>query len=348
MNYSVITAEATVARERPDSGAVKHVFICGLHRSGTTILAQQIGQLKNCTGFGSTGAGLFLDEGQYLQDVYPADVKYGGVGRFGFSPESHLTEKSPLLTPGNVSRLRQSWDKYWDRDKNIRVEKTPGNLLKTRFLQAAFPNSYFIVIKRHPVAVSLATQKWSRTPLHDLFEHWLRCHEIFDVDKKGLENLYELSYEDYIKDPERHLAQIADFIGAGPATSKEQTHDLYNTKYFERWNRMLQSSRLRFYYRYLISLYEGRFSDYGYTLAQTSSSVDVDIRSKSPIVHTAWPIIRSVGETYGFFWRLGRRFKNRVKGIARRFAPRALRRFLENRQTRLPGFLARLARLIEE
>ena len=84
-------------------------------------------------------------------------------------------------------KLRQCWERYWDTDKPIRVEKTPGNLLKTRFLQAMFPNSYFIVITRHPVAVSMANQKWKvdLASLHKLFDHWLHCHALFDEDKKG-------------------------------------------------------------------------------------------------------------------------------------------------------------------
>src|SRR5215469_3324362 len=114
---------------------IKHVFVCGLHRSGTTILAQNVGELKNCTGFKNTGA--IMDEGQHLQDVYAPDYLYGGVGKFGFAPEAHLTESSPLLTPENVSRLRHTWEKFWDADKRIRIEKTPSNLLMTRFLQAA-------------------------------------------------------------------------------------------------------------------------------------------------------------------------------------------------------------------
>ena len=82
----------------------------------------------------------------------------------------------------------------------------------TRFLQAAFPNSYFIVVRRHPVAVSMSTQRmrlpgiiWKikATSVHRLFEHWLHCHELFEQDKKYLNHVYELSYEDYIKDPVR-------------------------------------------------------------------------------------------------------------------------------------------------
>jgi hypothetical protein len=132
----------------------RYVFICGLHRSGTSVLGRNVARLENCTGFKDTG--VIEDEGQFLQDVYPTAKVYGGAGKFGFDPRAHLTETSRLLTPENALKLRQSWERYWDQSKAIRVEKTPGNLLKTRFLQAVFPHSYFIVIRRHPGPVSMA------------------------------------------------------------------------------------------------------------------------------------------------------------------------------------------------
>src|ERR1039457_2443121 len=127
-----------------DKSNFKYVLVCGLHRSGTSVLGRNIGRMENCTGFKDTGA--LMDEGQFLQDIYPIASKYGGAGRFGFDPRAHRTEPSSLLTPENVARLRASWHSYWDKSKTICVEKTPVNLLMTRFLQAAFPNSYFIVI----------------------------------------------------------------------------------------------------------------------------------------------------------------------------------------------------------
>lgn len=57
---------------------MRYVFVCGLHRSGTTMLVQNVGKFKNCTAFENTG--VLMDEGQYLQDVYPTDVAFGGVG----------------------------------------------------------------------------------------------------------------------------------------------------------------------------------------------------------------------------------------------------------------------------
>ncbi len=169
----------------------KYVFVCGLHRSGTTALARDIAKFKDCTAFANTGVP--MDEGQHLQDVYPRDYTSGGPGRFGFNPATHLTEASPLLTPENAAKILRSWEPYWDSDKTIRIEKTPGNLLMTRFLQAAFPPAYFVVIQRHPVAVSLATQKWSAGARpHNLFDHGLWCHKLFDEDKKHLARVYEI------------------------------------------------------------------------------------------------------------------------------------------------------------
>jgi hypothetical protein len=85
----------------------------------------------------------------------------------------------------------------------------------TRFLQAAFPNAYFIVVRRHPIPVSMATQRWkvSLSPLRSLFEHWLHCFGIFEEDRKYLKNVYELKYEDYVSNTDKYHQEIARFIG---------------------------------------------------------------------------------------------------------------------------------------
>src|SRR2546423_1751445 len=203
----------------------RYVFLCGLGRSGTSVLARNVARLENCTGFRNTG--VLEDEGQFLQDVYQSDNVYGGAAKFGFDPRAHLTETSPLLTRENTVKLRQSWERHWDQDKSIRVEKTPGHLLKTRFLQAVFPNSYFIAVKRHPVPVSMANnQRWkvSFAPIHDLFDHWLHCYGLFAEDRKYLEHVYEMTYEDYIQNPDKCHQEIAIFLGTRvpPPASEEK------------------------------------------------------------------------------------------------------------------------------
>jgi hypothetical protein len=244
----------------------KYVFVCGLARSGTSLLGRNIARLEDCTGFQNTG--VYEDEGQFLQDVYLTASDYGGSSRCGFDPRAHRTETSSLLTP--------------------------ENLLMTRFLQAAFPNAYFVVIRRHPVPVSLAGQKWkvNVTSLRSMFEHWLHCHELFEQDKKYLKHIYELRYEDYVENSGKYHEEIAAFLGTRvpeppnedrfrvvaqwhnptglrvPERAMEGTSGAHNQKYLDRWRNLLTRSFFKNYYRYIARKYERRFAQYGYSLIE--------------------------------------------------------------------------------
>jgi hypothetical protein len=329
-----------------DKSNYKYVFVCGLHRSGTSVLGRNIARLENCTGFKNTGA--LMDEGQLLQDVYPNDLGFG-AGRFGFQPGAHRTETSELLTPENVARLRASWHAYWDKSKTICVEKTPGNLLMTRFLQAAFPNSYFIVVKRHPVPVSIASQRWkvNITPMHSLFEHWLLCHELFEQDKKYLEHLYELTYEDYIENPGRYHEEIAAFIGTRvpespkedkfyyvaqwrnpvgvrvPEHAMEKVTAAHNQKYLDRWAKYLTSSFFKGYYRYIARKYESRFARYGYSLI-TGLDIDGQVLRGGKISMALGRFYCLAADTGALMQRLGARTPCYIKDQAKAMLPEFL------------------------
>src|SRR5207244_7369846 len=189
-----------------------------------TLLGRNNARLEKYSGFKNTV--VVEDEGQVLQDVYAVASEYGGSSRCGFDPCMHRTESSDLLAPEKVARLRATWHSYWDNTKGIFVEKTPENFLMTRFLQAAFPNSYFVVIRRHPVPTSMGGQKWTVniTSLNRMFEHWLLCYKLFEQDKKYLKQVYELKYEDYVEDPDKYHREIAAFIGTRvPEPPKEDT-----------------------------------------------------------------------------------------------------------------------------
>lgn len=283
----------------------KYVFVCGLERSGTTVLARNLARLDNCTGFKNTG--VRMDEGQYLQNVYPPDPVFGGAGWYGFDARAHLTEESDILTAANIDRLRKSWHAFWDESKNLCLEKTPGNLIRTRFLQAAFPNAYFIVIRRHPVPVSLATQKWSMTSLHRLFEHWLTCDDLFEEDKNRLRHVYELTYEDYIKRPAHHHQKIAAFLGTSVSDGEaEELTDVHNKNYFKQWCKLLEKSSFRVYYRYIARKYEPRFTKRGYSLIE-------DFARNSKMAPFGGTISQAVGSWSCFMvdarWRMERQLR---------------------------------------
>jgi hypothetical protein len=328
----------------------KYVFVGGSPRSGTSLLGRNIARMEDCTGFKNTG--VFEDEGQFLQNVYAIASEYGGSSRCGFDPRMHRTETSDLLTPENVHRLKVSWHAYWDNTKAIFVEKTPENFLMTRFLQTAFPNSYFVVLRRHPVPVSMAGQKWTVniTSLNRMFEHYLHCYGIFDEDKKYLKRVYELTYEDYIENPDKYHREIAAFIGTCvpeppvedtfrivlqwrnplgllvPEQAMETTSAVHSKKYFDRWSHFLTRSPFKGYYRYIARKYEPEFAKYDYSLIK--GFIDNDDVFRGGRISSVFGPIYCYGADLGAFLR---RSAVRANGSVKRRIKKILPEFLLNR-----------------
>jgi len=236
------------------------VFIGGLHKSGTSLLFKCLRNHEQVSGFHDTGVS--QDEGQHLQNVYPPARIYGGPGKFGFRPEAHLTETSNLVTEDAAQALFDQWSGYWDLNMPVLLEKSPPNLLKTRYLQALFPNAYFIILLRHPIAVSLATQRWSRTPIYRLFDHWLACHQLFDGDRSNLKNLFIVKYEDFVAYPEQALRCVYQFLGLDYASPGMEIRSDVNGEYIRRWKKN------GIYTTALSCAYEKRVNCFGYSLRQ--------------------------------------------------------------------------------
>ena len=230
----------------------RFIFVAGLHRSGTSLTFRTLRDHSKISGFRFPMGAEKGHEGQHRQSVYPPDTQNGGVGYFCFEPKAHLTESSTLATPANAKRLFDQWSQFWDLSKPYLLEKSPPNLIMTRFLQHLFPETYFVVIVRHPVAVSLATLKWMGWPRHfldydagsdanegyrirravksdnplfmkdkrlfmesmlfTLFDHWRAAHEIFLDDREYLKRVSLIRYEDLVSEPESTIARLFEFL----------------------------------------------------------------------------------------------------------------------------------------
>lgn len=242
----------------------KFIFLCGLHRSGTTPLFHILRGHPAISGFRDTGVP--EDEGQHLQTVFPAARNFGGPGRFGFAPQAHLTEDSTAVTTANRQKLFEEWSRYWDLSKPCLLEKSPPNLIRTRFLQALFPNSYFIVLLRHPIAACLATRKWADSSLESLFEHWLHCHELFKMDSAHLKHVYVLKYEDLIHDSNAQLATLYKFLGLAPHPASA-LNPAGNDAYFNTWQQMSFAPAGSEVSR-IVQKYDAEVRIFGYTLSE--------------------------------------------------------------------------------
>jgi hypothetical protein len=218
----------------------KFVFICGLHRSGTSLLHTILREHADVSGFHNTGVP--EDEGQYLQNVYPTIREAGGAGRFCFDPKAYMDERSSLVSDKNRRKLFEQWGKHWDTTKPVLVEKSPCNIIRSRFLQAMFPNSYFIFLVRHPVVVSYATQKWSETSIPELFGHWTKAHRRMREDTQYLKRHLLIRYEEMIAEPDTVLARVYKFIGITPQPVKEPIYKVLNETYYDRFAAMQKAN----------------------------------------------------------------------------------------------------------
>jgi hypothetical protein len=214
----------------PDLRDREFIFIGGLHRSGTSVLSRLLREHPDVSGF--SGTGVPEDEGQHLQTVFPPAKAHGGPGRFAFDVASHLCEASPLVTTENRLLLSAQWATHYDLGKRFLLEKSPPNLIRARFLQALFPRSRFVFIVRHPLAVALATQKWSKTSLVELLLHWHMAHAVLRNDLIHLKRFMIVRYEDVVADQQKAIGDICRFAGLASFMPREKVAD-HNHSYFE-------------------------------------------------------------------------------------------------------------------
>ena len=251
------------------TGLTDHVFafVGGLHRSGTTPMARALAGHAQVSGF--SGTGVVEDEGQHLQSVYPPARAQGGPGRFALSDRVHLTERSDLVSTASAGLLFEQWQPHWDLSRPVLLEKSPPNLVMSRFLQALFPSARFIMVVRHPVIVALSTKKWARkTPLSQLLDHWFQAHDVLREDAPHVRHLHAVKYEDFVSRPDEALGGIATFLGLDGAVSADSVDPARSTAYAQAWHDM-QTSSSWFTRRRMTGLYgrfEERANSYGYSL----------------------------------------------------------------------------------
>lgn len=263
----------------------KLVFVGGLHRSGTTLLARLLASHPDATGLDATG--MPEDEGQHLQDVYAPARRWGGPGRFALNPGSHRTEEHAKAADSSAQQLWNSWRPYWNSDATFLVEKSPPNLLMGRFLQALYPSALFVFIVRHPVTVTLATHKWRRrTPLPRLMGNWFTAHQTARSDLPHLRRVHLVSYEWLLADPTTTMAGITEFVSMPGQIDVSSVDPSGSDRYESQWRDLVVKGRRGA--TKALHRYEQQAHEFGYDLSV------LRLAPREPLVHTTGATLPSL------------------------------------------------------
>ncbi|MDR7126636.1 sulfotransferase [Pseudotabrizicola sp. 4114] len=193
-------------------------FICGLHRSGTTLLHDALAARFDVAHLIS--ADVPRHEGQFLQDVAPQERPFGGPGSFAFhAPMCPGPVEDPAEAQVLADRMLRTWAGYaTDPQHPHLLEKSPPNLTRIAWLRSLFPNARFLVLVRDPRAVVIATRKWQRLPVETLLLHWNAAH--WAALRALDDDCLVLSYEGFCADPIAATDQAAAFCGMVPRTDQ--------------------------------------------------------------------------------------------------------------------------------
>src|SRR5258708_7301311 len=141
-----LTGQDRLARwtdQRLQLGQYHWLFILGLNNSGTTLVHDL---LKN-----HPAMRWLPNEGQYLTSGLPLPRSYDVPRNFSRRMDVfHWTEANE---PGPALRVKYDWAPLYQPRPGILLEKSPPNILRSRWLQQNFQPSRFLGIIRHPYAV---------------------------------------------------------------------------------------------------------------------------------------------------------------------------------------------------
>jgi hypothetical protein len=210
------------------------VFVVGLNKSGTSLLYLLLSnhpELSPIRAFKPSRAGkgrramlrledYGIGEGQKIPGLLPALRPGERVYQFGApasSPHHRLTEEH--VQPDDRVRLTASYRGAMV-DASCRLcEKSPPNLIRTRFLQAVFPDACFVAITRGPFATVAANAKrhtkWGTVA--EQARHWAGAYACFLEDRRYLRKCLVISYESLVADVTPLMAAVFQHCEVDPA-----------------------------------------------------------------------------------------------------------------------------------
>ncbi|QWC57617.1 sulfotransferase [Erythrobacter sp. 3-20A1M] len=188
----------------------RFVFVAGLHRTGTSLIARAIASHPQVSAI--EGSPAPENEGCYLQGAIPHTALDGIPGRFATDPRERHVEGSRYDRLETRERLLADWAPWFDPAKPWWLEKSPVNLTRMRLYQQLFPTCQFVIVLRHPQVMAAALAKWTDTPTDELVRYGVEAYERLYDDLPFLHSALVLRYEDFVRSPDRWMRAFLAFL----------------------------------------------------------------------------------------------------------------------------------------
>lgn len=206
----IFTPDLYAATESKTSHDEHIVLVCGMPRSGTTLLEQILGAHSKVATFGETTrfirlATAFLKTAMGLTDPWPEIMKYADRGDF------------MLRAKDNLQFLRSTVPTNWD----IAVEKTPTNYEAAGYMHFLHRGARFIICNRHPADSFISSYQNQLNEFHDYAVHqetyverFMEKERICDYWKTIFPGqIFDIKYEELSTNPETNVRALLEFIG---------------------------------------------------------------------------------------------------------------------------------------
>mmetsp|Transcript_15479 Transcript_15479/g.19167 ORF Transcript_15479/g.19167 Transcript_15479/m.19167 type:complete len:185 (-) Transcript_15479:53-607(-) len=163
----------------------KYIVIGGPHHTGTSLLRLLLAENHEDVSIQNASV-RFEGEGQHLQTVYA--VARQRPCDYALVPDYYMSEKD--FHPNQI-RIFKEWNIHWNLSKPILVEKSPPNIIKSRWLQYLydFANKevHFVFLMRHPMPILM---KLTKCEPETYVENWLTMLETLEKEIDSLHSAY--------------------------------------------------------------------------------------------------------------------------------------------------------------
>ncbi len=182
----------------------KWVFIVGCYNSGTTLLHNLLATHPEVACMPS--------EGQFYSTQLPRGADYNLPRLWALKPELFYLDEF-TSTPIDAVKLRREWAYFYNHPrKKVLIEKTILNAARTRWLQANFPNAYFVSLFRNGYAVAEGIHRKEGHSFEKAATQWSVSNQILLNDIPHLKNHLQIKYEDLVRDPSGVLNKVTSFL----------------------------------------------------------------------------------------------------------------------------------------